>query len=53
MTNPTFSLGIYTFADLESFLRNRSVRHQAHPGGQLDRNWRFTLFGAYLQTTSA
>ena len=50
MTNPTFSLGIYTFADLESFLRNRSVRFIGlTPEAQLDRNWRFTLFGAYLQ----
>jgi hypothetical protein len=50
MTNPTFSLGIYTFADLESFLLNRSVRFIGlTPEAQLDRNWRFTLFGAYLQ----
>jgi Carboxypeptidase regulatory-like domain/TonB dependent receptor len=50
MTNPTFSLGIYTFSDLESFLRNRPVRFIGlTPEAQLDRNWRFTLFGAYLQ----
>lgn len=50
MTNPTFSLGIYTFADLESFLRNRPVRFIGlTPQAELDRNWRFTLFGAYLQ----
>jgi hypothetical protein len=50
MTNPTFSLGIYTFADLESFLRNRPVRFIGlTPEAQLDRAWRFTLFGGYLQ----
>jgi hypothetical protein len=50
MTNPTFSLGIYTFADLEAFLRNRPVRFIGlTPEAQLDRNWRFTLLAGYLQ----
>jgi hypothetical protein len=50
MTNPTFSLGIYTFADLEAFLRNRPVRFIGlTPTADLERNWRFTLLAAYLQ----
>lgn len=48
--NPTFSLGIYTFPNLEAFLRNRPLRFIGlTPEGDLERNWRFTLFGAYLQ----
>lgn len=50
MVNPTFSLGIYAFADLSSFLRN--VPRQfigLTPDAQLDRYWRFTLFGFYGQ----
>ncbi len=50
MVNPTFSLGIYTFADLSSFLR--AVPRQfvgLTPDAQLDRYWRFTLFGFYAQ----
>jgi hypothetical protein len=50
MYNPTFSLGIYTFADLESFLRNVPQRFVGIvPGGDLERNWRFTLLAGYLQ----
>ena len=50
MSNPTFSLGIYTFANLESFLRNRATRFQGlTPEGDIERNWRFTLLGGYLQ----
>jgi hypothetical protein len=50
MTNPTFSLGIYTFADLEAFLRNRPVRFIGlTPDADIDRAWRFTLLGGYLQ----
>ncbi|HSB61359.1 MAG TPA: hypothetical protein VLI67_06550, partial [Vicinamibacteria bacterium] len=48
--NPTFSLGIYTFPSLEAFLRNRPLRFIGlTPEGDLERNWRFTLFGAYVQ----
>jgi hypothetical protein len=48
--NPTFSLGIYTFSGLESFLRNRPLRFLGlTPEGDLDRLWPFTLFGAYVQ----
>jgi hypothetical protein len=50
MYNPTFSLGIYAFANLEAFLRNRPVRFLGlTPEGDLERNWRFTLFGFYVQ----
>ena len=50
MYNPTFSLGIYTFANLESFLRNRATRFQGlTPEADPGRNWRFTLLGAYVQ----
>jgi hypothetical protein len=50
MVNPTFSLGIHTFADLRTFLINQPQRFLGlAPGGQLDRYWRFTLMGFYLQ----
>ena len=50
MFNPTFSLGIYTFPNLEAFLRNRPQRFVGlTPEGDLERNWRFTLFGGYIQ----
>ncbi len=50
MVNPTFSLGIYAFADLSSFLRNvpRSFVGLT-PEAQFDRYWRFNLFGGYAQ----
>ena len=48
--NPTFSLGIYTFPSLETFLRNRPQRFIGlTPDGDLNRRWPFTLFGAYAQ----
>ena len=50
MVNPTFSLGIYTFNSLELFLRNQPARFLGlAPQGALDRYWRFTLLGAYVQ----
>ncbi len=50
MVNPTFSLGVFAFADLDSFLANRPLRFLGlTPEGQFDRYWRFTLFGFYLQ----
>ena len=50
MVNPTFSLGIYNFADLSSFLRNVPNRFVGlTPSAQFDRYWRFTLFGVYAQ----
>lgn len=50
MVNPTFSLGIFTFGSLQEFLLNRPVRYLGlAPQGALDRYWRFTLFGLYVQ----
>lgn len=48
--NPTFSLGIYTFSNLQSFLRNQPLRFIGlTPAGDLSREWTFTLFGLYVQ----
>lgn len=48
--NPTFSLGIYTFGNLEAFLRNTPLRFVGlTPDGTLNRLWNFTLLGAYVQ----
>jgi hypothetical protein len=50
MVNPTFSLGIYRFASLATFLRNQPINFIGlTPEGAIDRYWRFTLFGAYVQ----
>ncbi len=48
--NPTFSLGIYTFSNIQDFLANRPLRFIGLPfEGALDRYWRFTLMAFYLQ----
>lgn len=50
MVNPTFSLGIQTFSNLRTFLLNQPQRFLGLPaGGAIDRYWRFTLMGFYLQ----
>jgi hypothetical protein len=50
MFNPTFSLGIYRFANLSSFLLNVPASFVGlTPGAELDRYWRSTLFGFYAQ----
>ncbi|MBA2303927.1 MAG: TonB-dependent receptor [Acidobacteria bacterium] len=50
MVNPTFSLGIYRFANLGTFLRGTPTNFIGlTPEAQFDRYWRFTLFGLYLQ----
>ena len=50
MVNPTFSLGIFAFADLRGFLENRPLRFIGlTPEAQFDRYWRSTLYGAYVQ----
>jgi hypothetical protein len=50
MVNPTFSLGIFAFANLNSFLQNRPLRFVGlRPEGEFDRYWRFTLVGLYAQ----
>ena len=52
MVNPTFSLGIFTFNSITDFLRNTPVRFIGiSPDGALDRYWRFTLGGFYVQDT--
>lgn len=52
MVNPTFSLGIWTFANLSNFLRNNPTSFLGlTPNGALDRYWRFTLFAGYVQDT--
>lgn len=48
--NPTFANGIYNFATLRNFLENRPGQFIGlTPDGELDRYWRSTLFGAYVQ----
>ena len=48
--NPTFSTGIFTFGNLRSFLLGTPARFLGlPPNGALDRYWRFTLFGMYVQ----
>jgi outer membrane receptor protein involved in Fe transport len=50
MFNPTFSLGIYTFAGLRQFLQNTPLRFIGiSPNGALDRYWRFNLIAFYAQ----
>ena len=50
MVNPTFSRGIFTFPNLQAFLENRPLRFLGlTPEGALDRHWRWTLLGLYLQ----
>jgi len=50
MYNPTFSLGIYRFANLQAFLQNRAASFVGlTPQAELDRYWQFTMFGFYMQ----
>jgi hypothetical protein len=50
MVNPTFSNGIFTFASVSDFLQNRAQRFIGlTPNAALDRYWRFTLLGLYVQ----
>ena len=52
MTNPTFSLGIYAFANVRAFLENRPLRFVGlGPEGDIDRDWPWTLYGVYAQDT--
>ena len=53
MINPTFSLGIYTFAGPRAFLENRPLRFIGlSPQGAIDRQWPFTLIGVYAQDSA-
>jgi hypothetical protein len=48
--NPTFSLGVFRFASLTTFLRNQPATFIGlTPEGDVNRRWPFTIFGAYLQ----
>jgi hypothetical protein len=50
MTNPTFSLGIYAFANVRAFLENRALRFVGlGPEGDINRDWSWTLYGFYAQ----
>ena len=50
MFNPTFSLGIYRFANLASFLRNTPASFVGlTPEADMNRDWQFTLLGMYAQ----
>jgi hypothetical protein len=52
MVNPTFGNGVFTFPGIRQFLTNAPQRFIGlTPEGALDRYWRFTLFGFYLQDT--
>ena len=54
MTNPTFSLGIYTFANVRAFFENRATRFVGlTPEGDIDRDWPWTLFGVYAHDSVA
>jgi hypothetical protein len=50
MTNPTFSLGIYTFGNVRAFLENRPTRFVGlPPEGDINRDWSWTLYSVYAQ----
>jgi len=48
--NPTFSRGVYRFAGLPSFLAGSAASFIGlTPDGDVNRQWDWTLFGAYVQ----
>lgn len=48
--NPTFSLGIYRFANLSNFLRGIPAQFIGlTPAGDINRRWPWTLYGFYGQ----
>ena len=48
--NPTFSLGIFRFGNLDGFLRNRPTQFIGlTPEADLHRRWGWTLYGVYVQ----
>ncbi len=50
MTNPTFSLGTYSFANLRAFLENRATSFIGlTPAANFERSWPFWIAGGYLQ----
>ncbi|MGI8566027.1 MAG: TonB-dependent receptor [Pyrinomonadaceae bacterium] len=52
MVNPTFGNGIFAFSGIRQFVTGTPLRFIGlTPEGALDRYWRFTLFGFYVQDT--
>lgn len=50
MTNPTFSLGTYAFANLRAFMENRATSFIGlTPDATFVREWPFWLAGGYVQ----
>jgi hypothetical protein len=50
MTNPTFSLGTYTFANLRAFLTNTATSFIGlTPAANFERSWPFWIAGGYVQ----
>jgi hypothetical protein len=50
MTNPTFSLGIYAFSNVRTFLQNQPLRFVGlGPTGDINRDWPWTYYSAYAQ----
>jgi len=50
MTNPTFSLGTYSFANLRAFLENRATSFIGlTPTANFERSWPFWIAGGYVQ----
>ena len=48
--NPTFSLGVFRFASLATFLRNQPASFIGlTPEGDVNRRWPFAIYGAYVQ----
>ncbi len=48
--NPTFSRGVYRFASLPAFLAGSAASFVGlTPEGDVNREWDWTLFGAYVQ----
>jgi hypothetical protein len=50
MVNPTFSLGTYSFANLQAFLENRPTSFIGlTPAARFDRQWPFWIAGGFVQ----
>jgi hypothetical protein len=48
--NPTFSLGVFRFGSIATFLRNQPVNFIGlTPQGDVNRKWPFNVYGAYVQ----
>ena len=48
--NPTFSLGVFRFASLTTFLRNQPATFIGlTPEGDVNRRWPFAIYGGYVQ----